>query len=500
MFYSSTRNSKLNMHSMDVIKQGLSVDGGLFVPDFIPRLKENDIKEMLDMDYRQRAFKVLSLFLTDYNHDDLKRIIDSAYGKGNFDCPELAPVVGLDSGLYILELWHGPTYAFKDMALQVLPHLMTTAARCTGDNNEIIILVATSGDTGKAALEGFKDVAGTKIMVFYPDGGVSPIQRLQMITQEGKNVYVAAVKGNFDDTQTGVKSIFTEDGFARELNEQGKRLSSANSINWGRLVPQIVYYVSAYLDLINAKSLEDGEKFNIVVPTGNFGNILAAYYAKNMGIPIGKLICASNKNNILTDFINTGVYDRRRDFYKTVSPSMDILISSNLERLLFELCERQDRRIEKWMMDLKETGKYSIDDRSFKKLQSSFWAGYADEKQTLKAIKDTYNRFNYIIDPHTAVGKWVYDEYMKETGDTRKTLLVSTASPFKFSKDVLQAVLGKESIEDKDDFEILDTLSSISGQETPLGLSQLKGKPVLHETVFSKDRMGQAVRNFLRMD
>ena len=500
MFYLSTRNNKLKMDSMDVIKQGISTEGGLFVPEFIPNLTEYDLEEMMDMDYRQRAFKVLSLFLTDYSHDDLKRIVESAYGKGNFDCPEVAPVVRLDDDFYIQELWHGPTYAFKDMALQILPHLMTTAAHHTGDEKEIVILVATSGDTGKAALEGFKDVDGTRIIVFYPDGGVSPIQKLQMVTQQGKNVHVVAVEGNFDDTQTGVKYIFTDDGFIKNLEEQSKRFSSANSINWGRLVPQIVYYVSAYMDLIKSKGLEYGEEFNVVVPTGNFGNILAAYYAKNMGIPIGKLICASNKNNVLTEFINTGVYDRKRDFYKTISPSMDIVISSNLERLLFELCDRQDQQLKEWMMDLKEIGKYRLDRQSFEKLQSNLWGGYATEEQTLEAIRETYNRLKYVMDPHTAVGRWVYDEYRKETGDTRKTLLVSTASPFKFPGDVLRAILGEKSIKDKDEFQILEILSSISGKEIPSGLSCLKGKPVLHEAVFSKNRMGHAVRKFLGMD
>ena len=327
------------------------------------------------------------------------------------------------------------------------------------DDKEIVILVATSGDTGKAALEGFRDVNGTRIIVFYPHGGVSPIQKLQMVTQEGSNVHVAALEGNFDDTQTGVKTIFTDRDFIDSLEKQGKRFSSANSINWGRLVPQIVYYVSAYIDLVKNKALKDGEEFNVVVPTGNFGNILAAYYAKNMGIPIGKLICASNSNNVLTDFINTGIYDSRRDFYRTISPSMDILISSNLERLLFELCDREHQQIEKWMGNLKESGKYVLDDQSLIKLQANLWGGFASEEETLKAIRETYHDYNYVMDPHTAVGKWVYDEYRKETKDTRKTMLVSTASPFKFPEDVLRAILGQQDINDQDEFQVLETPS-----------------------------------------
>lgn len=500
MLYLSTRNSKLKMNSMDIIKQGISLEGGLFVPEFIPTLREQDLKEMMDMDYKQRAFKVLSLFLTDYERDDLQRIIESAYGGSSFDCPEIAPVVSLDPNLYIQELWHGPTYAFKDMALQILPHLMTTAVCCTGEDKEIVILVATSGDTGKAALEGFRDVAGTRIIVFYPDGGVSPIQKLQMATQQGENVHVVAVEGNFDDTQNGVKYIFTDGSYVLNLENQGKRLSSANSINWGRLVPQIVYYVSAFIDLIKEEKLDPGEEFNVVVPTGNFGNILAAYYAKNMGIPIGKLICASNSNNVLTDFINTGIYDSKRDFYKTISPSMDILISSNLERLLFELCERQDHQLREWMNDLKETGEYRLDSRSLAILQANMWGGYADEEQTLEAIRDTYKHYNYVLDPHTAVGKWVYDEYREKTGDTRKTILVSTASPFKFPGDVVRAILGEESIKDKDEFQILDILSAVSEKAIPAGLKDLSEKPILHDVLFPKDRMRYAVNKFLGLD
>ncbi|NLN40660.1 MAG: threonine synthase [Clostridiales bacterium] len=500
MVYLSTRDSSLQKSSMEIIKQGISIEGGLFVPEYIPKLKKQDIEDMRKMDYRQRAYRVLSLFLTDFSQEDLENIISAAYRNDNFDCPEIAPLVKLDSNLFIQELWHGPTYAFKDMALQILPHLMTTAAVRTGDDKEIVILVATSGDTGKAALEGFKDVDGTQVVVFYPHGGVSNIQRLQMVTQEGKNVHVVAIEGNFDDTQTAVKTIFTDREFIRSLDKHGKKFSSANSINWGRLVPQIVYYVSAYIDLINSQALEDGDEFNVVVPTGNFGNILAAYYAKNIGVPIGKLICASNSNNVLSDFINTGVYNINREFYRTISPSMDILISSNLERLLFELCGRQDEQVRKWMQDLKEIGQYKLDDQSYKKLKSHLWGGYANEEQTLAAIRDTYNQYDYIMDPHTAVGKWVYDEYKEATGDNRKTLLVSTASPFKFHEDVLRAILGPESIKDKDEFEGLEILESISGMEIPSGLKDLKSKTIVHKTVVSKDKISHAVKNILGLD
>ncbi len=500
MVYLSTRDSSLKKTSMEIIKQGISIEGGLFVPEYMPKLKKQDIEFMRKVDYRQRAYKVLSLFLTDFSQEDLENIIAAAYRDDNFDCPEIAPLVKLDSNLFIQELWHGPTYAFKDMALQILPHLMTTAAAKTGDDKEIVILVATSGDTGKAALEGFRDVEGTRVIVFYPHDGVSNIQKLQMITQEGKNVHVVAIEGNFDDTQTAVKTIFTDREFNLSLEKHGKKFSSANSINWGRLVPQIVYYVSAYIDLLNINALNDGDEFNVVVPTGNFGNILAAYYAKNMGIPIGRLICASNRNNVLADFINTGMYNINREFYKTISPSMDILISSNLERLLFELCDRQDGQVRKWMKDLKEIGQYKLDSQSYKRLKSHFWGGYASEEQTLAAIRDTYNQYNYVIDPHTAVGKWVYDEYKKETGDNRKTLLVSTASPYKFHQDVLRAILGPDSIKDKDEFEGLEILESISGMGIPSGLKNLKDKTIVHKAVVSKDQISHVVKNILGLD
>ena len=500
MNYQSTRNKDVALNSMEIIKQGISADGGLFVPTEIPKFSTQDLNKLIDMTYEQRAVAILSLFLTDFSQEDLTRCVHSAYGMGSFDSKGIAPVISLSDDFFVQELWHGPTCAFKDMALQILPHLMSTAVRRTGEDKEIVVLVATSGDTGKAALEGFKDVERIKIIVFYPEQGVSHIQKLQMVTQEGNNVFVAAVKGNFDDAQTGVKNIFTDESMIKMLEKSGYTFSSANSINWGRLVPQIVYYISAYLDLLKENWISEGEEFNVVVPTGNFGNILAAYYAKMMGIPIGKLICASNKNNVLADFINTGIYDRRREFYKTISPSMDILISSNLERLLFELSGKQDDRVRDWMRDLKEKGVYKLDSETISRLQDLFWGGYATEDQTMESIEKTYNEYGYVLDPHTAVGKWVYDAYRKETQDRRKTVLVSTASPFKFAGDVLRSIIGEESIKGKDEFTLLDILSDIARMEIPAGLRGLDKKPILHNTICSKEDMRNVISNFLELD
>jgi threonine synthase len=500
MMYQSTRSKSTEMYSMDIIKQGISPEGGLFVPKEIPTLTENELVDMISMNYQQRATRILSKFLTDYSESDLRDCVNAAYRKDNFDSHAIAPVEKLSSNLFIQELWHGPTCAFKDMALQILPHLMTTAVKATGEKNEIVILVATSGDTGKAALEGFMNVEGTRIMVFYPEKGVSSIQRLQMITQEGNNVSTVAVKGNFDDTQTGVKSIFTDASFKQVMKHNGYQFSSANSINWGRLVPQIVYYISAYVDMVSNGWVKKGESFNVVVPTGNFGNILAAYYAKAMGLPVGRLICASNSNNVLTDFINTGTYDRKREFYQTISPSMDILISSNLERLLFELADKDDEAVVRLMNDLRKCGAYSLDAGSVEKLQALFWGGYATEEQTLKAIQETYNRFDYVMDPHTAVGKCVYDQYRRETGDDTKTLLISTASPFKFAGDVLKAVIGTGSIIDKDEFKLLEILSNVSHQAIPQSLKVLKNKELLHREACSREDMSKMVVKFLELD
>ncbi len=495
MLYESTRDKSCRLTSMEAIKQGISKEGGLFVPGILPYLGNEELSALAEVDYSGRARYILKLFLTDYKDEDIDRCVAAAYTSGAFP-PGVAPVASLYPGLDILELWHGPTCAFKDMALQLLPHLMTAAIKATGEQKEIVILTATSGDTGKAALEGFSGVEGTRIIVFYPLQGVSSMQRLQMITQKGGNTKVIAVEGNFDDAQSGVKRIFGSD-LSDRLDKGGYRLSSANSINWGRLVPQIVYYFSAYLDLIRQGRIEKWQTVNVVVPTGNFGNILAAYYAKRMGLPIGRLICASNSNNILTDFIRTGVYDINRAFYKTISPSMDILISSNLERLLYELSDRDPGFVADLMSQLKEHGRYRVDGQVFSRLQELFWGDYANEAQTRAAIKETYDKYGYILDPHTAVGKFVYDQYWQQTGDTVETILVSTASPFKFPADVLKA-LGYEE-DGLDETACLEVLSRATGMPVPAPLVGLSDSEVLHRDVCGKEEMKQAVLSYLKL-
>lgn len=499
MQYKSTRNNNISISSAEAIKQGLSVEGGLFVPEIIPTVTEGEIKALVGMNYRERAKVILSKFLTDFTPEELDNCISKAYTKEKFGSDNIAPVYKLNEGEYILELWHGPTCAFKDMALQILPHLLTTSVKKMGETDEIVILVATSGDTGKAALEGFKDVSGTRIVVFYPNNGVSEIQKLQMITQEGDNVGVAAVCGNFDDAQNGVKKIFTDESYKDMLLHNNFKLSSANSINWGRLVPQIVYYFSAYADLLNADEIKSGDKINIVVPTGNFGNILASYYAYKMGLPVNKFICASNKNNVLTEFIKTGVYNKNREFHTTISPSMDILISSNLERFLYDLSGNDDNAIKDLMTKLSSFGKYEVSDDIKAKISNIFAAGCADDDETMQAIKKCKEDFGYVMDTHTAVAKFVYDEYVKETGDKTKTVIASTASPFKFNQSVLIALSGHNSVAGCGEFELLDKLSKISGMDIPESLSGLKDKPRLFNTVCEKEQMVQIVSDFLQI-
>ncbi|MEE1013149.1 MAG: threonine synthase, partial [Clostridia bacterium] len=419
-----------------------------------------------------------------------------AYGNGKFSSDKVAPVVKLGDTSYILELWHGPTCAFKDMALQILPHFMTTSMKKTGEKKEVVILVATSGDTGKAALEGFKDVPGTKIGVFYPTGGVSDMQKLQMMTQEGDNVFVSGIYGNFDDAQNGVKAIFTDSKIAEEMKTADYTLSSANSINWGRLVPQIVYYISAYCDLVESGEIQMGEKINVCVPTGNFGNILAAYYAYKMGLPIHKFICASNQNNVLTDFIRTGEYNRNREFYPTVSPSMDILISSNLERLLFDLCDEDDKKVTTMMNKLKKSGKYQLTKTLHKKVTDLFWGGCCDDYFTKVQIWKTFDETGYTLDTHTAVAADVYRQYVTETGDTTKTVIASTASPYKFNRDVLSA-LGEDT--NADDFTLVDRLHAKSGMEIPQSLAALKDKARRFEGAIEKDAMYDLVKDVLNV-
>ncbi|MBQ8196111.1 MAG: threonine synthase [Oscillospiraceae bacterium] len=496
MNYRSTRNSALKVTSAHAITKGLSDEGGLFVPESIPQFTKDELLAMCDKSYADRAYDIFSRLLTDFTPEEVRHCVDSAYNDKNFDTDNIAEISHLLTGTYVLELWHGPTCAFKDMALQILPYLLTTSAKKTVDGKEIAILVATSGDTGKAALEGFKDVDGTSITVFYPEDGVSRMQKRQMTTQEGKNVHVCAVKGNFDDCQNGVKAIFTDNAFADKLAQNNILLSSANSINWGRLAPQIVYYVSTYVELVKNKEVEFGEKINIVVPTGNFGNILAAYYAKLMGIPVNKLICASNSNNVLTDFINTGIYDRNRKFFTTVSPSMDILISSNLERLLYHLSGDNDAVINDWFGKLKTDGKYEISADVKAKVSELFYAGCCNDEDTKATIKDTFDKYSYLLDTHTAVAVKVYEDYRKNTGDETKTVIASTANPYKFSGAVYEAVGGV--IDTDDEFEIIDRLEKQTNTKMPAPLAATKNKEVRFTGSVEKQEMPGVVLDFLK--
>ncbi len=496
MNYRSTRNSALKVTSAHAITKGLSDEGGLFVPESIPQFTKDELLAMCDKSYADRAYDIFSRLLTDFTPEEVRHCVDSAYNDKNFDTDNIAEISHLLTGTYVLELWHGPTCAFKDMALQILPYLLTTSAKKTVDGKEIAILVATSGDTGKAALEGFKDVDGTSITVFYPEDGVSRMQKRQMTTQEGKNVHVCAVKGNFDDCQNGVKAIFTDNAFADKLAQNNILLSSANSINWGRLAPQIVYYVSTYVELVKNKEVEFGEKINIVVPTGNFGNILAAYYAKLMGIPVNKLICASNSNNVLTDFINTGIYDRNRKFFTTVSPSMDILISSNLERLLYHLSGDNDAVINDWFGKLKTDGRYEISADVKAKVSELFYAGCCNDEDTKVTIKDTFDKYSYLLDTHTAVAVKVYEDYRKNTGDETKTVIASTANPYKFSGAVYEAVGGV--IDTDDEFEIIDRLEKQTNTKMPAPLAATKNKEVRFTGSVEKQEMPGVVLDFLK--
>ncbi len=487
MYYKSTRDSNVNVTAAQAIAQGISKDGGLFVPSEIPVITFDDIKAMGEMSYPDRAAFVFSKYLTDFSESEIRYCVDNAYTEKNFDTKNICELAKLFDGTYMLELWHGPTCAFKDMALQILPYLITTSSKKINLDKRVVILVATSGDTGKAALEGFKDVDGTQIMVFYPVDGVSKMQKKQMTTQEGNNVFVCAINGNFDDAQNGVKSIFTDREVENQLSKNGLMFSSANSINWGRLAPQIIYYVSSYAQLVKDKEIKLGEKINIVVPTGNFGNILAAYYAKKMGVPVNKLICASNSNNVLTDFLKTGVYDRNRKFYTTISPSMDILISSNLERLLYHLCGENDSQIRNWFSSLADCGKYEVTDDVKAVLRKEFYAGFCDDMQTKACIKEQYDKHSYVCDTHTAVAVKVYEDYRKITGDTAKTVIASTASPYKFSNSVLDALGEFDS--SMDEFELVDKLYETSRLDVPKSLAELKDKQIRFNDTIEKSEM-----------
>ena len=485
MYYKSTRDSSVNITSAEAIVQGISKDGGLFVPSEIPSISMDEIVKLGDMSYSERAAYIFAKYLTDFTDVEIRYCTDNAYSTKNFESENIAEISHLFEGTYVLELWHGPTCAFKDMALQILPYLLTTSAKKINIDKKIVILVATSGDTGKAALEGFADVPGTQIMVFYPEDGVSPMQKRQMTTQDGSNVAVCALKGNFDDCQTGVKNIFGDKEIAEKLEANKLMFSSANSINWGRLAPQIIYYISAYATLVKDAEIKAGDKINIVVPTGNFGNILAAYYAKNMGLPVNKLICASNSNKVLTDFLTTGVYDRNRDFITTISPSMDILISSNLERLLYIMTGYNDAQIREWFGQLSSTGKYEVSDDIKAKLKEEFSAGFCTDVETKDTIKRIFDKYSYTLDTHSAVAVKVYEDYKAATDDTTKTVIASTASPYKFSASVLEAIEGKKS--DLDEYDMIDKLHELSGYDIPESLAALRTKPVRFSKVISKD-------------
>ena len=494
MHYVSTRDSSRRLTASQAIVEGLSRDGGLYLPESIPQLTLADIRALARLSYPERAAKIMKLYLEEFSEEELLGFAQKAYGPAKFDTPAAAPVVQLADNTYIQELWHGPTCAFKDMALQMLPYLLTASLKKTGEEKTVCILVATSGDTGKAALEGFRDVDRTKILVFYPDGGVSEIQKLQMVTQEGRNVGVCAVRGNFDDAQTSVKRIFSDAQLRGTLASRGYFLSSANSINWGRVLPQIVYYVSSYCDLLASGAIKEGQTVNVCVPTGNFGNILSGFYAKKMGVPIGRLICASNENNVLTDFIRTGTYDRNRPFYQTASPSMDILISSNLERLLY-LLSGSDEEVRGYMQALAGTGRYTVSERVFRAVQAEFSCGFCTDAQGAQTIGKTFREKNYLLDTHTAVACTVLEGYRAETGDGALTVVESTASPFKFCASVLDA-LGVT--EHQPGTKVLGQLTAVTGREAPRPLASLVGKTPRFGEVADKTAMQSVVTEFLQ--
>jgi threonine synthase len=491
LMYKSTRNNNEKVTASQAILKGLADDGGLYAPEFIPAL-DVSLEELSDMRYQEIAYVVMKQFLTDFTEEELKHCINSAYDQ-KFDVPEIAAMKKAD-GANFLELFHGSTIAFKDMALSILPYLLTTSAKKNHVTNEIVILTATSGDTGKAALAGFADVPGTKIIVFYPKSGVSPIQEKQMVTQRGDNTYVVGIHGNFDDAQTGVKNMFNDKALEQQMNAAGYQFSSANSINIGRLVPQIVYYVYAYSRLVKDGTIAIGDAINVVVPTGNFGNILAAYYAKGMGLPIQKFICASNENKVLFDFFETGCYDKNREFILTSSPSMDILISSNLERLIYKIAGNDADKNAALMAQLNGAGTYTITDEMRAQLDA-FAGGYATEQDTADVIAKIYKQDNYIIDTHTAVAAHVYEQYVANTGDKTPTVIASTASPYKFTRSVMNAI--DPAYDSKSDFELVDELHRLSGVKVPQAIEDIRTAPVLHDTVVDADAMCAQVKKIL---
>ena len=494
IMYKSTRSNSEKVTASQAILKGLADDGGLFVPDSIPAL-DVELEKLAGLSYQETAYEVMKLFLSDFTKEELLHCIHGAYDD-KFDTKEIAPLVKKDGAFY-LELFHGKTIAFKDMALSILPHLLTTSAKKNQVKNEIVILTATSGDTGKAALAGFADVPGTKIIVFYPKNGVSPIQEKQMVTQKGANTFVVGIHGNFDDAQTGVKKMFGDKELAAQMDKAGYQFSSANSINIGRLVPQVVYYVYAYAKMYANGEVAKGEKINVVVPTGNFGNILAAYYAKNMGVPIDKLICASNDNKVLYDFFRTGTYDRNREFILTTSPSMDILISSNLERLIYKIAGADAAKDVTLMQNLAAEGKYEITDEMKAQLKD-FYGNYASEKETAEEIAEVYKKTGYIMDTHTAVASRVYRKYVAESGDQTKTVIASTASPYKFTRSVMDAI-DAEKYKGMGDFELVDALSELSGVKVPQAIEEIRTAPVLHKNVVETEDMPKIVKQFLNI-
>lgn len=492
LMYQSTRSQSKPVTASQAILKGLAEDGGLYVPQTIPALNVS-LDDLSKLSYQDTAYEVMKLFFTDYTEEELKDCIARAYDD-KFDTAEIAPLKEVD-GAYYLELFHGSTIAFKDMALSILPYLLTKAAKKNEVTDEIVILTATSGDTGKAALAGFADVPGTRIIVFYPKDGVSPVQEKQMVTQKGDNTFVVGMKGNFDDAQNGVKAMFNNKELASSLKDKGYILSSANSINVGRLIPQVAYYVYAYGRLVKSGDIKPGDKINVTVPTGNFGNILAAYFAKNMGLPIDKLICASNENKVLFDFFETGVYDRKREFILTSSPSMDILISSNLERLIYLAAGKDDKKNLELMQALTSAGEYSITP-DMRDSMKDFVGGYSTEEETASTIKDIFEKTGYVLDTHTAVAAHCYEKYRNETGDTTKTVIASTASPYKFTRSVMEAIDKK--YEGLDDFVLVDELSRISGTKVPNAIEEIRTAPVLHDMVCDTDKMQETVEGILK--
>jgi len=500
MKYISTRGNIPTVSSVEAIKMGMVPAGGLFVPEKIPIISLQQLEQWKDLSYSKLAYNIFSLFLNnDFSESEISVITKNAYNREIFDSVEITPMKQLDSELFIIELFHGPTGAFKDIALQALPHILSGALEKLSITSQMLILVATSGDTGKAALEGFKNIPGIQVIVYYPFQRVSKIQELQMLTTEGDNTHVVAIRGNFDDCQNAVKEIFSDKQFCHYLLEEGYEFSSANSINWGRLFPQIVYYFYAYLSLLKKNQIQLAEKINFSVPTGNFGNILAGWYARQMGLPVDKLICASNINKVLTDFFQNGIYDRNRPLVSTISPSMDILISSNLERFLFEIAEHQEKAIIHWMKDLQEKGSFGLEKTLKNKLDEIVFAGYASEEETMATIKRVYHGYQYLIDPHTAVGVKVFNDYQGLTKENTKTVVDATASPFKFNQSVLTALTGENNVKNKDEIVLLQELSRYSGMPVPANLKDLSSKRIRHNLVYDKENARKSLQDILKI-